>query len=105
MLPLRIDVYHHIELGPEVLSQFNSIHKHLGQMESRMTAQVDKLRTDVAALIKEAIDDITAAIAAAQTASNDPAIDQLDTDVTAATQALKDKFATQTGTPVPPTTP
>ena len=52
-------------------------------------AQIDKLKADVAALITEAVQDITAAVTAAQGASADPAIDQLDTDVTAATQSLK----------------
>lgn len=55
--------------------------------------QLDKLRIDVAALITEAVTDITAAVAAAQQSSNDPAIDQLDTDVTTATQTLKDAAA------------
>ena len=55
--------------------------------------QLDKLRTDVAALITEAVTDITAAVATAQAASPDPAIDQLDKDVTDATQTLKDAAA------------
>lgn len=50
--------------------------------------QLDKLRVDVAALITAGVAEITAAVAAAQTASPDPAIDQLDTDVTAATANL-----------------
>lgn len=63
-------------------------------------AQLDKLRTDVAALITEAVTDITAAVAKAQNASPDPAIDQLDTDVTTATQTLKDAAAKLANPPV-----
>lgn len=59
-----------------------------------MTAQTDKLIADVTALINEAVSDITAAIAAAQNQSPDPAIDALDSRVTAATQQLKDAMAT-----------
>lgn len=55
--------------------------------------QLDKLRVDVAALITEAVAHITAAVAAAQNASPDPAIDKLDADVQAATQTLKDAAA------------
>ena len=55
--------------------------------------QIDKLRTDVAALITAGVAEINAAVAAAQKASPDPAIDQLDTDVTAATQNLTDAAA------------
>lgn len=55
--------------------------------------QLDKLRVDVAALITAGVAEITAAVAAAQTASPDPAIDQLDKDVTAATQGLTDAAA------------
>lgn len=62
--------------------------------------QLDKLRIDVAALITEAVTDITAAVAAAQQSSNDPAIDQLDTDVTTATQTLKDAAAKLASPPV-----
>lgn len=62
--------------------------------------QLDKLRVDVAALITEAVQDITAAVSAAQNASPDPAIDKLDADVTTATQTLKDAAAKLT-TPTP----
>lgn len=55
--------------------------------------QLDKLRVDVAALITAGVAEISAALAVAQNASNDPAIDQLDTDVQAATQALTDAAA------------
>lgn len=63
--------------------------------------QLDKLRVDVAALITAGVAEITAAVAAAQAASPDPAIDQLDSDVTAATQTLTDAAAKLT---TPPTT-
>jgi hypothetical protein len=59
-----------------------------------MTAQTDKLIADVQALITEAVNDITAAIAKAQNTSPDPAIDALDAQVTATTQQLKDAIAT-----------
>jgi len=68
-------------------------------------AAIDTLKTDIAALISEAVSDITAAVTAAQAASNDPAIDTLDKQVTAATATLKSDFAALSGTPVPPTTP
>lgn len=73
-------------------------------METTMATkeQLDKLRTDVAALITEAVQDITAAVAAAQSASPDPAIDQLDTDVTTATQTLKDAAAKLANPPATP---
>lgn len=56
-------------------------------------AQLDKLATDVAALIDAGVAEITAAVAAAQAASNDPAIDTLDTKVTDATKAMQDAAA------------
>ncbi len=74
------------------------------QLEHIMAA-IDTLKTDIAALIAEAVKDLNAAMDAARANSNDPAIAALDTQVTAATQALKDQFATLTGTPVPPATP
>lgn len=64
-----------------------------GQMHMATQAQLDKLKTDIAALIQAGVDEINAAVAAAQQASPDPAIDDLDTQVTAATQALTDAAA------------
>lgn len=55
--------------------------------------QLDKLAADVADLITAGVAEITAAVAAAQRQSNDPAIDDLDNRVTAATQTLKDAAA------------
>ena len=52
--------------------------------------QLAKLSTDIAALIQAGVAEITAAVAAAQAASPDPAIDTLDTAVTTATQGLLD---------------
>jgi hypothetical protein len=66
----------------------------------QIMAAIDTLKTDIAALIAEAVKDLTAAMDAAKATSNDPAIAQLDTQVTAATQALKDQFSTLTGTTV-----
>jgi hypothetical protein len=73
-------------------------------MENMMAtkAQLDKLQTDIAALIQAGVDEITAAVAAAQTASPDPAIDTLDTAVTTATDNLKAAAAALT---IPPATP
>ena len=65
-------------------------------------AQLTKLATDVAALITAGVAEITAAVAAAQTASPDPAIDDLDNKVTAATQVLTTAAATLTNPPANP---
>jgi hypothetical protein len=62
-------------------------------------AQIDKLKTDIVALIAAGVAEITAAVSTAQNASPDPAIDTLDTQVTAATQTLTDAAAKL----VPPT--
>lgn len=64
--------------------------------------QLDKLATDIAALIDAGVAEITAAVAAAQTASPDPAIDDLDSRVTAATQSLKDAAAKLAAAPTAP---
>jgi hypothetical protein len=73
-------------------------------MENTMAtkAQLDKFEADVQALIDAGVAEITAAVAAAQAASNDPAIDALDTKVTAATQAMKDAAASLTPPPASP---
>lgn len=55
--------------------------------------QLDKLGVDVAALITAGVAEINAAVAAAQNQSPDPAIDDLDNRVTAATQVLTDAAA------------
>jgi hypothetical protein len=81
--------------------QFDAIGTELIKLERKVNSmatkeQLDKLRTDVAALIQEAVQDITLAVDKAQAApveTADAAIDQLDTDVTAATQTLKDVAA------------
>ncbi len=92
---MHINVHHHHHSDPETTARLREIETTLARMETNMATkeQLDKLRVDVAALIAEAVQDITAAVAAAQSASSDPAIDQLDTDVTAATQTLKDAAA------------
>jgi len=67
--------------------------------------QLDKLAADVAALIEAGVAEITAAIAAAQRQSPDPAIDALDSRVTAATKTLTDAaaaLASGGATPPPP---
>lgn len=79
----------------EVMAALTSL-KHLttkGFAAMATKDQLDKLRVDVAALIDEAVKDITEAVKEAQEAppeQADPAIDALDTSVTQATQALKD---------------
>lgn len=66
-------------------------------------AQIAKLKTDIAALLTAAANEITAAIARAQNASPDPAIDALDTQVTTTTQNLTDAAAAlNAGTALPP---
>lgn len=81
-----------------------ALHVQLNRMEKNMATdeQVTKLRTDIADLITAATDEITAAVAAAQNKSPDPAIDELDRQVTAETQTLKDAAAAlRAGKPVP----
>ncbi len=51
-------------------------------------AQLDKLQADIAALIAAGVAEITAAVAAAQAASPDPAIDTLDAAVQKATSDM-----------------
>jgi hypothetical protein len=51
-------------------------------------AQLTKFTADVQALIAAGVAEITAAVAAAQSASPDPAIDALDTQVTTATSNM-----------------
>ncbi len=92
---MRFDI--HIHLGPEVSSlirdDLNRKLDHLTERISHMATaeQVAKLTADVKALT-DAIDAyqtaVLAAIAKAQTASADPAIDALDATVTAETQKL-----------------
>lgn len=65
-------------------------------------AQLDKFVADVQALIDAGVAEITAAVAAAQNASPDPAIDALDAKVTAATKALTDAAAALTPPPPSP---
>lgn len=70
-------------------------------------AQLDKLKTDVGDLIAAAVDEITAAVAAAQAVppeKADAAIDELDTQVTATTQTLKDTAAKLRLPPAAPAT-
>lgn len=64
-------------------------------MEASMAtqAQLDKLKADIGALVTAAAAEITAAIAAAQNASDDPAIDTLDNTVTGTTKQLTDAAA------------
>lgn len=70
-------------------------------------AQTDKLLADVATLIDAGVDEIAAAIAAAQNQSPDPAIDAADARVTTATDNLKAAAAVlRAGQPIPtPVTP
>ncbi len=91
--PVQVEIYHMLA---HIIER---------QKENAMAtqAQIDKLKTDVAAMITAATAEITAALAAAQNASPDPAIDTLDSAVTAATQSLNDAAAKLTApTPVTP---
>lgn len=101
---ITIDVHHHFDSGNEAPPWAVPIFESLGliiERNHRMATkeQLDKLRVDVAALITAGVAEITAAVSAAQSSSPDPAIDQLDTDVTAATQALTDAAAKLTNPP------
>ena len=96
--------HHHppaVEVPPwaELNRKLDLINERLDHMATK--DQIDTLKSDVAALIAEAVADITAAVAAAQAASPDPAIDALDAQVKATTQTLKDDAAKLVG-PIPP---
>ncbi len=106
-MKLEIIHYHHYQPpANEVPRWAFDLHRKLDLINERLNhmatqAQIDTLKADVAALISEAVADITAAIAAAQAASPDPAIDALDARVKATTQTLKDDAAKLVG-PIPP---
>ena len=72
--------------GLELRSMLGIIIERLDTMAT--TAQLDKFLADVQALIAASVAEITAAVAAAQNASPDPAIDTADAAVTAATDKL-----------------
>lgn len=88
---------HHYHNDPVVETYLRSIERHLGLILEGMKhmatkEQLDKLRVDVAALIDEAVKDITEAVKEAQEAppeQADQAIDDLDKTVTDTTTALK----------------
>ena|ERR1035437_9787718 len=90
--------YHHLEnpldgASPAEIELYHMLaHIIANQEKFQMAtqAQIDKLKTDIVALIAAGVAEITAAVTAAQTASSDPAIDDLDTKVTSATQSLTD---------------
>lgn len=71
-------------------------------------AAIDNLNADIDALtaaIKAYADAVTAALAAAQSASQDPAIDAADAEIRAATQTLADDLSglnKPVTVPVPP---
>lgn len=95
---MRVDVHHHIELSREVSARFDRLSHKMDLTLERLNvmatqAQLDKLKNDIAALIQAAVDEIAAAVTAAQQASPDPAIDALDEQVTATTQKLTDAAA------------
>lgn len=91
----RHEVFHHypdlteVKVGIENLCDL--INERFDTMATK--EQLDKLTADVADLITAGVAEITAAVAAAQRQSSDPAIDDLDNRVTAATQTLKDAAA------------
>lgn len=88
--------HHHIHLDPEVAGLLRDLNRKLDTITERQTLmataeQVAKLTADVKALT-DAVDAyqaaVAAAIAKAQAASADPAIDALDQTVTAETAKL-----------------
>ena len=88
-----LEITHHIRLDPEVTSllrEHNSKLDHITERLKHMAtdAQVAQLKTDIAALINAYTAAIAAAVAKAQAQSPDPAIDDLDNTVKAATAAL-----------------
>ncbi len=105
-LPPMLHLPYHRALT-RIREQIARLHERLDHMATK--AQVDKLTVDVTALINAAVDDITRAIAFAQASSSDPAIDVLDTKVTAAIQTLQTAAAgipdPSAGTPPAPATP
>lgn len=64
-----------------------------GMTHMATAAQLAALQADVAALITAAVAEINVAVAAAQAASPDPAIDALDASVKTTTQQLTDAAA------------
>jgi predicted DNA-binding protein len=87
---MRFDVHHHIVLSPEVRGRLDALSHKLDLIIERTDQmatqeQVDKLKADVEALL--------AAVAAIPVAppppAADPALDDLDARVLAATNALK----------------
>lgn len=91
---MRFD--HHIHHDPELIAWLRTLDRKLnliaeGMLKMATADQVSKLTADVKALT-DAIDAyqaaVTAAIAKAQAASPDPAIDALDATITAETSKL-----------------
>lgn len=95
--------HHHYydDAGKEVIAGIVALRKSIDLANERLNhmatqAQLDKLKADIAALIQAGVEEINAAVAAAQNVppeKADAAIDDLDTQVTAATQALTDAAA------------
>lgn len=92
---VRHDHFHHYPDLNEVKAGIEKLCDLINERFDTMATkeQLDKLTADVAELITAGVAEITAAVAAAQRQSNDPAIDDLDNRVTAATQTLKDAAA------------
>lgn len=102
-MPFELHVFHHPAKDHEVPTWAGVLNDKLdlsNKLLEKIMASIDNLKADLAALISEAVTDLEAAIAKAQAASNDPAIDALDAQVKDTTATLKADFAKLTGTPV-----
>lgn len=88
------EMHHHFHNhGDDVPSWVGELHRKLDVIIERLKhmatdAQVSQLKTDIAALINAYTAAIAAAVAKAQQQSPDPAIDELDATVRAATATL-----------------
>lgn len=87
---MRFDVHNHIELSPEVRGRLDALSRKLDHIIRRIDhmatqEQVDKLKSDVEALLAA----VAALPAPVPPPAADPALDDLDARVIAATNALK----------------
>lgn len=83
--------HHYLHPDPETLGLLRAMNRKLDSVISNqetIMASIDNLRADIGILIDTYTQAIADAVAKAQAASNDPAIDALDQTVKAATAAL-----------------
>jgi phenylpyruvate tautomerase PptA (4-oxalocrotonate tautomerase family) len=95
--------YHHPD--KETAESLSRIECMLGRLEGHIMAAIDDLKANIASLITEATNDITTLVNNAAANTNDPAIQQLASDVSQATSDLHNKFTAATGTATPPPAP